>query len=213
MKFLGQLLLWSGFLVGSLATVLNSEAKGVKFVKGLTPEYAKDHRYGFVDLSSIPVPEDGWHLIPWAWYIPAALVCVVGIVLIRLGTSSEGKKSDKTEASLAEIKTSLGHAIAKVDELSGQVKSDSLAPSKIAERIDDIAEDLRIFADGRDSITAEYGLNTFADVMTKFASGERTINRAWSASADGYLDEASQCIERAAMLFKDAANELDQAGK
>ena len=58
MSFLGQILLWGGFLSGSLATVLNLEK------------------------------EDAWATIPWPWYIASVVICVVGIVLLRLGKKS-----------------------------------------------------------------------------------------------------------------------------
>ena len=40
--------------------------------------------------------------------------------------------------------------------------------------------------------------------MTEFASGERYLNRAWSAAADGYVDEVVHSIH-ASRLFLDAA--------
>ena len=35
-----------------------------------------------------------------------------------------------------------------------------------------------------------FGLQTYADIMSEFAAGERYINRVWSASADEYDNEA-----------------------
>ena len=70
---------------------------------------------------------------------------------------------------------------------------------------------MRDFADGRDSITVEYGLSVFAEVMTQFAAGERAINRAWCAAADRYVDEAAACVERAVVFFHEAKRELDAA--
>lgn len=212
MKILGQVLLWAGFLVGSLATVYNADSKGVNHVKGLTEENALTGRYELPDLSGVVVPEDGWHLIPWKWYIPAALVCVAGIVMIRMGSTAETQKSEKSEASLSEITARIGIVIENVSRLSKE--TDNLAPSKIAKRIDDdLADDLRVFAEGRDSITSEYGLNVFADVMTQFAAGERAINRAWSASADGYVDETATCLQRAEQLMRSAKSVLENAAK
>ena len=34
-----------------------------------------------------------------------------------------------------------------------------------------------------------FGMQNYADVMSNFAAGERYINRVWSASTDGYVDE------------------------
>ena len=44
--------------------------------------------------------------------------------------------------------------------------------------------------------------------MSAFAAGERYLNRVWSASADGYVDEAREYIERAREQFVDAKNRL-----
>ena len=122
------------------------------------------------------------------------------------------QKSEESAASLSEIKQALNNAIREVEALAKV--SSSTAPSKIAARIDEeIADELRIFADGRDSIAREYGLETFAEVMTEFAAGERAINRAWSASADGYVEEAANCIQRGLDRLEAAEKALTAAEK
>jgi hypothetical protein len=37
--------------------------------------------------------------------------------------------------------------------------------------------------------------------MNSFAAGERYLNRVWSASADGYIDEVNTYIEKAKEQF------------
>ena len=86
MKIAGQVLLRIGFLSGSLATVTNAPADGVKYVKGLTAEDVEG--FELADVSGVEVPEEGWNLIPWTWYLASIGVCVVGIVLVRMGKSS-----------------------------------------------------------------------------------------------------------------------------
>jgi hypothetical protein len=56
-----------------------------------------------------------------------------------------------------------------------------------------------------------YGLQTYADIMSEFASGERYVNRVWSASADGYGDEASAYLDRARAQFEHAYGQLRAA--
>lgn len=207
MRRIGHILLWAGFLVGSLMTVLNSTQEGVEFVKKLTPDsdYVKD--FELMDLSAVAVPEDGWHLIPWFWYSIAAAACFAGVVLLHASRRTATQKSEQSAASLNEITAALERAILRTRELAKD--SLSLAPSKIVARIDDeLADDLRTFADGRESMVTEHGLTLFADVMSPFAAGERAINRAWSAAADGYLDEATDCLERGCQMLSDAREEL-----
>lgn len=212
MKLLGQLLLWIGFLSGSLATVYNAPAKGVEFVKGLTPESKEVAGFDLPDLSAIDVPEDGWSLIPWLWYGISAVACLAGAVILLSGKLAKGEKNQASAASLTEITKCLNRLIANVGHLAKEI--DDLPPSKIVHRVDHVlADDLRDFAEGRESITVEYGLNVFADVMSQFAAGERAVNRAWSASADGYVDEAATCIRRAEAMFEGAKQLLDDAAK
>ena len=79
--------------------------------------------------------------------------------------------------------------------------------------IDDrLREDLRRFAEARESIVHLVGLQAYANIMSEFAAGERYVNRVWSASADGYTDEAARYLERAAAQFRQAQAELAAAG-
>ena len=202
-KAIGIVLLWLGFLSGALATVWTAPAKGIEFAREMESNTSPEET---------PIPEDGWNLINWTWYGVSVAVAVFGIVMIRLGVTESAKKSEKTEANLAEIRESLRRLVVNVQQL--EKDSQSLPPSQILQRIDDdLAEDLRIFAEGRESITAEFGLAVFADVMSHFASGERAVNRAWSASADGYVNEAETCLGRAHQMLQNAEQELNAGGK
>jgi len=64
--------------------------------------------------------------------------------------------------------------------------------------------DLNDFANAREAMSHAFGLQTYADVMSSFAAGERYLNRVWSASADGYVDEVSNYLKRALDQFQDA---------
>jgi hypothetical protein len=77
------------------------------------------------------------------------------------------------------------------------------------QRIDELfAEDLATFVEARESLSHIHGLQVYADVMSHFASAERYLNRAWSASADGYLDEVTAYLDRAQVQFVDALNKV-----
>ncbi len=210
MKLIGQVLLWLGFLSGSLATVLNPPSAGVEFLKD--PKTAEKVKPVTIpDLSQVELPNDGWGLIPWPWFAGSVAVCVVGIVLIRIGNQHgpvDIQEQGTTSASIDQLKSALKQAVAAT---SGVRKSlENLPPSRITAEIDDqIADHLRTFADGRDEITRHYGLEAFADVMTQFAAGERAINRAWSASADGYFDEADECLQRGEQMLQEALAHLN----
>ena len=69
-------------------------------------------------------------------------------------------------------------------------------------------EDLTRFVDARESIAHVYGLAAYGDVMSSFAAGERYLNRVWSASADGYIDEVNTYIEKAREQFTDCLSKI-----
>ena len=89
------------------------------------------------------------------------------------------------------------------------VRSRSSRGASLREAIDlRLRNDLRRFADARESMVHLFGLQTYADIMSSFAAGERYINRVWSSSADGYDDEAATYLEKAAAQFADAQSQL-----
>jgi hypothetical protein len=47
-------------------------------------------------------------------------------------------------------------------------------------------------------------------VMSAFAAGERYINRVWSASTDGYIDEVRSYLERATQQFGEARSLFEE---
>ena len=49
-----------------------------------------------------------------------------------------------------------------------------------------------------------FGMQNYADVMSNFAAGERYINRVWSASTDGYVDEVNLYLDKALSQFREA---------
>lgn len=173
----GQVFLWAGFLSGSLATVFNLEKT------------------------------QPWSTINWTWYLISALVCVLGIVAIRISKRADGIKSEQSQANYSTLAINIDLVITNLQQLK---KSQAeMRPSEMVTFIDDqLADGLREFADAREAIIPQQGLHHYADIMTQFAAGERAINRAWSAAADGYVDEVEICLERANTFFQNARQML-----
>jgi hypothetical protein len=46
--------------------------------------------------------------------------------------------------------------------------------------------------------------------MSSFAAGERYLNRVWSASADGYVDEVNIYLDKAQEQFAESLNRIEQ---
>jgi hypothetical protein len=141
------------------------------------------------------VEGDKWATINWVWYSASLVVGIGGVVLLQatkkatVGLAGASTSSDQ-------LVRHLGNLVKRIGQL--KLEHSKQAPRETVAFIEsELRDDLREFADGRHSITREHGLNVFAEVMTQFASGERSINRAWSASADGYVDEAARYIDLA----------------
>ncbi len=79
----------------------------------------------------------------------------------------------------------------------------------VRHRIDELfVEDLNTFVQTRQSIAHTYGLAAYADVMSCFAAGERYLNRVWSASADGYIDEVNAYLDKAQVQFAESLERI-----
>ncbi len=167
MRFTGGLLLMLGFFGAAFVTVRHADAEQLE-----------------------------WQTIEWAWYAIAFVVGLVGVVVLRVTAKSTGTQAHKLDADLEAMKTSLGRL---VDKLSAMTAGrDDISVYDVHGRIDDeLMIDLNAFVEARETLIHLYGLQPYADLMNRFALSERNINRAWSASADGYIDEVWICMERA----------------
>ncbi len=63
---------------------------------------------------------------------------------------------------------------------------------------------LHAIADAREAMQHAFGIRAYADIMSAFAAGERYLNRVWSASADGYVDEVNAYLHKASDQFSEA---------
>jgi len=143
----------------------------------------------------------------WTLFLPAALAAVAGVVTIKRLSRGKARSATVLSANRSELSESLGNIVTVLDELTAARDTPDLR-----QQIDDrLREDLRRFADARESIVHLFGLQTYANIMSEFAAGERYLNRVWSASADGYYGEAGTYLERAAVQFRDARAQLEAA--
>ncbi len=68
------------------------------------------------------------------------------------------------------------------------------------------------FVAAREVLVAELGLGGYAGLMDRFAAAERQLHRAWSAAADGVLEETHVCLQRARIMLAESRDALDGAG-
>ena len=153
-----------------------------------------------------------WETIRWPWFGGYMILGVGGIVMIRAARADARGQTHKVETDLATMTTALERLTNNV----GALRENQAATNvyDVHQRIDaDLATDLAEFADARETLITLYGLQPYADVMSEFAGAERSINRAWSASADGYIDEVWICLERAHEMLARARDRLGALAK
>lgn len=146
----------------------------------------------------------------WTLFAPAAIAAVVGVVMLKREASGIATSESVLTSNRAELTESLRNL---VNNLDGIVAArSSISTEELRSVIDDrLRDDLRRFADARHSMVHLFSLQTYADIMSDFAAGERYVNRVWSSSADGYDSEARTYLEKAVSQFRSASEQLESA--
>ncbi len=142
--------------------------------------------------------------VHWGFYSACAAAMVLGIIVSHLARSADSELSgEKHEADIATLKVSLSDLIDKVKGF--ETKTADEDQLEVHRRIDlELLGDINAFVEARESMIPKLGMQRYADIMSPFANGERLINRAWSASADGYVDEVRDCIAAARVQLEKA---------
>jgi len=147
----------------------------------------------------------------WNLFVPAALAGMAGVFAIKRHARGEARSEHVLTANRAELNESLGNIVSNLAQLNEA--GDSISTENLRAEVDDrLREDLRRFADARESLVHLFGLQAYANVMSDFAAGERYVNRVWSASADGYDGEARRFLGKAEAQFRAASQQLKTAG-
>jgi len=147
--------------------------------------------------------------VNWTLFVVAAIVATTGLIISKRQASAHARSDEVLELNRGELRESLENVVRDLGEIvdNGETKG-----AQLRDKIDlKLRDDLRRFADARGSMVHLFGLQTYADIMSSFAAGERYINRVWSASADGYDEEAATYLHKAAQQFADAQQQLQEA--
>jgi hypothetical protein len=148
--------------------------------------------------------------VNWMYFIPVLVVGFVSALLFQKHSNAEAKQGHVLEGNKKILTESLNNIIKNLSELNG--RKDKVPTYDMRFEIDKLfREDLLNFADARDSMKHLFGIQHFADIMSSFAAGERYINRVWSASTDGYVDEVMMYVEKSYNQFEHAKEEFDKA--
>lgn len=139
-------------------------------------------------------------LVDWNYLAPILAVGLVGLWIYRKAAHAQTRAGDLLAGNISTLESSLGNILANLEDL--HARGDDLPVYEARFEIDRLfREDLNNFAEARESMIHVFGIQNYADVMSNFAAGERYINRVWSASTDGYVDEVRTYLERARDQF------------
>ncbi len=142
-------------------------------------------------------------------FLVALAAGAMGIAFVRLAEHRLARQEDRLRARGRDISESLRRLVEKSERL--EAEREEVPTRDLRYRIDkDFRRDIDIFVDARESIAHRFGLQAYADVMSHFAAGERYLNRVWSASTDGYVDETKTYIVKAREQFAEAKNRYQE---
>ena len=146
--------------------------------------------------------------VQWGHFIAALAAGAAGICIVQAARRHRAKAEGKLAANIQSIETALARIVENISQLNKEKLS--LDPYDVRHSIDQLfREDLETFVEARESIAQVHGLHAYADIMSYFAAGERYLNRVWSASADGYIDEVNTYLDKAQSQFADTLQELN----
>jgi hypothetical protein len=141
--------------------------------------------------------------VAWNWMVPVLLIGSAGLWMHRKAQHAADRSDDKLAGNMDTLQSALQRILANLVDLEGRKNDIPVYEARF--EIDHLfREDLNLFAEARESMIHVFGIQQYADVMSAFAAGERYINRIWSASTDGYIDEVQKFITRARDQFAEA---------
>ena len=153
--------------------------------------------------------QDTYIILSWDWFLASLIVGGGGVMAVRLAANRAARSEGVLDANLQNVISGLGNISQSTSQLNQE--KDSLNVYDFRHRIDaSFPDELETFTSSRVVISHLFGLQAYADVMSEFAAGERYLNRVWSASADGYVDEVHTYVGMAAEQFSAALERIKQ---
>ena len=146
--------------------------------------------------------------VNWVWLVPVLMVGAVGLWLARKAEHAEARSSDKLAGNIDQLSRNLSNIHSGLKLLcSNKAELPTYEARFEIDRL--FREDLVEFAEARESMIHVFGMQNYADVMSNFAAGERYLNRIWSASTDGYVDEVNLYLDKALAQFGEAVTHFE----
>ncbi len=162
---------------------------------------------GFLYGSYVAALDD--KIVDWRLFAIAAVIAIAGVIIAKRTSAAEARSGSVLENNRNELNESIANIVRDLDAVT---RGDIPKREALRNWIDKtLRDDLRRFAEARESMVHLYGLQTYADIMSEFAAGERYVNRVWSAAADDYDEEAEKYMYRARDQFQKAQADLAAA--
>ena len=145
--------------------------------------------------------------VSWGLFSIGAVAAIAGVLMSKRQDGADARSESTLSTNRSELTESVTNIVGRLDKI---INGSTDRGESLRDQIDeDLRPDLHRFAEARSSMVHLFGLQSYADIMSEFAAGERYINRVWSASADGYESEASAYLEKALTQFRNASQQLE----
>lgn len=149
--------------------------------------------------------------VMWGYFAAAFVAGAIGVVITRMATKKAATTEEALTTNMGAVKNNLARIVEIVQELEDSKLT--IPTYEMGKEIDlRIIESVNGFVEAREAISHVYGLQAYADVMSHYAGGERFLNRVWSASADGYVNEVNTYLARSLEQFTIAHDKLIDLG-
>ncbi|MCL5019714.1 MAG: hypothetical protein M1426_04460 [Patescibacteria group bacterium] len=135
---------------------------------------------------------------------------VTGIIIRKLSRKRKDEVLDSKD--IQELREYLQNALQEVKALNAS--SQELTCESLYPKVDKVTGNfLYNFGQGCHSLQTNFGIQGYNAVMGHFALAERYLNRVWSASADGYLEEAIDYLAKAEPELNESLSVIEHLGK
>lgn len=165
----------------------------------------------------VRVKEFSWARWPGKWlFAGGGLALLVGAVLAR-GAREVAMPTDDGSVLPFDVAT-LAQLVVKVEALVAATRD---LPPGVATTICDTCDEIQRrwitpLIRGQAGFIASYGIGRAAETISTLASVERYLNRAWSAAADGYVEDAIAALhvaEQSAHATREQLGQLEMGAK
>jgi hypothetical protein len=167
---------------------------------------------GDLERIRVRVPRPPFTFGGWPGSMPFALSVIAmlsGVVLLRKGQRERLAREDQEGADGPRPAERLRAIVTGLRELERDFASLSI-DDRLARLDVLLTQDCNGFVEVRDGLRVNLGGSGYAAVMGPFATGERRLSRAWSATADGYEHEAEQSLSESIEPFEASLEALVQ---